>query len=272
MIKMVEINDSQFDSLVLKSALPVLLECASPECIICKTMTDRIQEVAKDYASKMVYLRLNINDNKRWQEFNVRVIPTLLYFKDGILVARQDNFPEIGDIRDQIKLITGKEGVFVNANTEIKTAVDLEYVAAKFYKYVYTNTKNGQVKESFRLIHQESLAHRELLEVKLNELTGEKYAPAASSKFEGLEMKPQSFSLLGAIKMAIKIEEKLRSFYKKLWEEKFVPGRDLFKKLVKEKGLHLKKLQAELKFMQEKELLGPMESPEYATWLNKVFE
>lgn len=108
MIKMIEVNDSQFDTVVLKSALPVLLECASPECIICKTMAERIHEVAKDYSSEMVFLCLDINENKRWKEFNVRVIPTLLYFKDGFLVARQDTFPDVAEIRKEIQSVIKK--------------------------------------------------------------------------------------------------------------------------------------------------------------------
>lgn len=105
MVRMVEINDSQFNTLVLKSALPVLIECTSPECIICKTMAERIQEASKDHLSGMVFFRLNINENKKWRDFNVRVIPTLLYFKDGILVARQDSFPETKEILEQIRRI-----------------------------------------------------------------------------------------------------------------------------------------------------------------------
>jgi len=108
-VRMVEINDSQFNTLVLKSALPVLIECTSPECIICKTMGERIHEVAKDHLSNMVFFSLNVNDNKKWQDYNVRVIPTLLYFKDGILVARQDSFPEAHEISEQIGLIAGHE-------------------------------------------------------------------------------------------------------------------------------------------------------------------
>jgi thioredoxin-like negative regulator of GroEL len=100
---MVEINDSQFNTLVLRSALPVLIECSSPECIICKSMAERIKEASKDFISRMVFFRLNINENNKWKDFNVRVIPTLLYFKDGILVARQDSFPETREILDQIR-------------------------------------------------------------------------------------------------------------------------------------------------------------------------
>ena len=273
MVRMVEINDSQFNTLVLKSSLPVLIECTSPECIICKTMAERIQEASKDHLSKMVFFRLNINENKKWKDFNVRVIPTLLYFKDGILVARQDSFPETREIREQIHLIAGHDVGTVNVCTELKAAADLEYVAAKFYKYVYSNSKNGSVKEKFRLIHQETVVHKELLQEKLRELTGSVYTPGASYKFEGPEvMKPQSFSLIGAMKMAVKIEEKLLGFYKRLNGNKLFPDKDMCKRLIKEESAYLKALRKEMKFIQNKELFSSMETAAYPTWLNKVFD
>ena len=128
MIQVVEVNDSQFDTIVLKSALPVLLECASPECIICKTMAERIQEVINEYASGIVFLRLNVNASKRWQDFNVRVIPTLLYFQDGRLAARQETFPEVDEIRHQIQMLIKKDPKTGDKNTEYKTALDLEHL------------------------------------------------------------------------------------------------------------------------------------------------
>jgi thioredoxin 1 len=103
MIKLVEINDSQFANIVLKSVLPVVVEYESPECIICKTMAERLLEVAKEFHTKVIFLRYNINDNKKWRDLAVRVIPTLLYFKDGDLVSRQDSFPETEEIRHQLQ-------------------------------------------------------------------------------------------------------------------------------------------------------------------------
>ncbi len=272
MIKMIEINDSQFDAIVLKSALPVLVECASPECIICKTMAQRIQEASKNYASKMLFFRLNVKDNKKQEEFSVRVIPTLLYFKGGILVAKQDDFPEAEEIVAQIKLMVRKDTQALSAYHGLKAAVDLEHAAAKFSKYVTVHTKNGKVKENFRIMYQESLVHKKLLIANLQELTGEIYEPGASRMLEGLHMKPQGFSLIGALKMAIKIEEKLVSFYKKLKNDKLVLDKASFRKLAKEASSCLKKLQKEIRFIQEEELFSSLESPDHSKWLNKVFK
>jgi thioredoxin 1 len=107
-IKPVEINDTQFDTIVLCSPVPVLLVCTSPECIICKTMAERIKEISRETGSQVLFLTLNVNENKRWQDFDVRVIPTLLYFNAGALVARQDNFPETQEIQSQIRALTQK--------------------------------------------------------------------------------------------------------------------------------------------------------------------
>ncbi len=108
MIKPIEINDTQFDTIVLRAPVPVLLVCTSPECIICKTMAERLREVSKEAGPKMLFLSLDVNENKKWQALKVRVIPTLLYFNSGALVARQDNFPEIEEIRAQINELLGR--------------------------------------------------------------------------------------------------------------------------------------------------------------------
>jgi thioredoxin 1 len=112
MVKPIEINDTQFNAIVLKAPVPVLVECASPECIICKTMAERIQEASKEAEGRMLFFRLNVNENKRWQDFGVRTIPTLLYFKDGALAAHQENFPDIDEIRSRIRELikTGPQG------------------------------------------------------------------------------------------------------------------------------------------------------------------
>ncbi|MDP2939696.1 MAG: thioredoxin family protein [Candidatus Omnitrophota bacterium] len=93
-----EIHDSQFDEKVLKSFLPVVLDCMSPECIICKTMDERLKEVARTSQGLANFFKINVNTNKVWQEFVVKVVPTLLYFKNGNLVSRGENFPDKEEI------------------------------------------------------------------------------------------------------------------------------------------------------------------------------
>lgn len=126
MIKLIEINDTQFDAFVLRAPTPALVMVTSPECIICKTMAERLREVSKDVGSKMLFLSLNINENKKWQDYQVRVIPTLLYFKSGALAARQDNFPDADEIRSQIAQLTSKAAPADAAHEDLCTVIDPE--------------------------------------------------------------------------------------------------------------------------------------------------
>ncbi|MFA5038163.1 MAG: thioredoxin domain-containing protein [Candidatus Omnitrophota bacterium] len=270
MIKQIEINDTQFNALVLKASLPVLLECASPECIICKTMAERIIEAGKEYKEQMLFLRLNVNDNRRWQDYGVRVIPTLLYFKDGELLARQENFPEIEEIHAQIKTMVAGQQKSSDLKDEFKSAIDLERSAALFYKYVFTNAKNGRMKERFRSMHHQAVSHAEVLEKKYREMTGESYA-AAKGPVSGLE--PQRFSLLGALKASIRLEKMLLVFYKKLAKKKLrAPDKELFKQMARQENAHLKAVEKEKRFSQRKEMESSMELSEQSVWLQKFSE
>jgi len=271
MIKLVEINDTQFNTLVLKASLPVLVECASPECIICKAMAQRVGEAARDHLDQMLFFRLNVNESRRWQDYGVRVIPTLLYFKAGELAAKQETFPEVEEIQKQIRAILGRDPRPDGPEVELKNAMDLEHAAAQFYKYVAANVRNGRAKERFRQLQHQSVAHLEILGKRYRDLAGEPYAPAERIIEPG--MKPHGFSLLGAVKMAIRLEEKLLAYYKKLAKSRIKSAeKELFKKIIKEEGLHLKAVQQEKVYAQRREMESSMDVTEQSAWLNKVFE
>jgi rubrerythrin len=75
------------------------------------------------------------------------------------------------------------------------------------------------------------------------------------------------------MKMAIRLEEKLLADYKKLAKSKVRPAeKELFKKIIKEEGLHLKAVQQEKAYAQRRELESSLEVSDQSSWLNKVFE
>jgi len=101
-----EINDSQFEEKVLKSALPVLLDFNSPECIICKTMNERIREVAVHFKGKVHFFSLDVNKNRIWHKFEIKAVPTIIYFKEGKPIFRHEIFPEKEEMESHLhKLI-----------------------------------------------------------------------------------------------------------------------------------------------------------------------
>jgi len=99
---LLEINDSQFEENVLRSDLPALVDFNSPECIICKTMNERIKEVAMHFRGRVNFYSLDVNKNKSWEKFEVRSVPTVIYFSKGKAVFHHAHFPEKEEMEEHL--------------------------------------------------------------------------------------------------------------------------------------------------------------------------
>jgi len=82
------ITDDSFESEVLNSNIPVLVDFWAEWCGPCKMIAPILEEIAQDYADKIKVVKLNIDDNNATpQLYSVRGIPTLTLFKDAEPVA-----------------------------------------------------------------------------------------------------------------------------------------------------------------------------------------
>ena len=79
----IEINDDNFMSLVKDYDL-MIVDCWAPWCGPCRMLSPVIEELAKTYSGKVVFGKLNTDDNRRVAaQFGIMSIPTLLFFKNG---------------------------------------------------------------------------------------------------------------------------------------------------------------------------------------------
>ncbi len=87
MSKPIDVTDSSFQSEVLESSIPVLVDFWAAWCPPCKMIALVIEELAQQYAGKLKVCKLNVDSNSATAtQYGIMSIPTLLLFKQGKLV------------------------------------------------------------------------------------------------------------------------------------------------------------------------------------------
>ena len=86
--KIVYLSDESFETDVLQSENPVLVDYWAEWCGPCKMIAPILEEVASEYTGKVKIAKLNIDENPQTPpRYGIRGIPTLMLFKDGNVEA-----------------------------------------------------------------------------------------------------------------------------------------------------------------------------------------
>ena len=85
-----KVSDQTFDSEVLKSNEPVVVDFWAEWCGPCKMIAPALEEIAGSLGDKVKIVKLNVDENPATaQKYGIMSIPTLMLFKNGELASRQ---------------------------------------------------------------------------------------------------------------------------------------------------------------------------------------
>jgi thioredoxin 1 len=99
-----EFSDANFQSEVLSSDKVIVVDLWAEWCGPCKAMTPIVEELATEYAGRAVVGKLNVDDNPEVPtNYNVRGIPTFLFFKGGELIDKVVGMQSKQNLKDKIE-------------------------------------------------------------------------------------------------------------------------------------------------------------------------
>jgi thioredoxin 1 len=85
-----EVNDSNFEEVVIKSDIPVLVDFWAEWCGPCRMIAPIIEEIAEQYKGKALVVKCDVDSSPNVAaKYSIRNIPTVLFFKEGKIADKQ---------------------------------------------------------------------------------------------------------------------------------------------------------------------------------------
>jgi thioredoxin 1 len=100
---MLELTDADFEQTVINSTTPALVDFWAEWCMPCKMMAPTLDELADEYAGKLVVGKVNTDENRNISmQFGISAIPTVILFKDGEMIKKFVGLQQKADLKTAI--------------------------------------------------------------------------------------------------------------------------------------------------------------------------
>jgi thioredoxin 1 len=102
-----ELTDQSFETEVLKSTTPVLVDFWAPWCMPCKYLAPTIEKLAEAYAGKVKVGKIDTDEHREMAiKFGISALPTIVIFKDGKVVQKLLGVRQEKDFREVLDPLT----------------------------------------------------------------------------------------------------------------------------------------------------------------------
>ncbi len=99
----IELTDSEFQSFVSGAQHPVMVDFYSPTCGPCKAIAPVVTSLAKEYLGKVIIAKLDTSNNPGTaMQYEIRGVPSLLFFKNGQVVDQIVGAPPEQQLRQKL--------------------------------------------------------------------------------------------------------------------------------------------------------------------------
>jgi thioredoxin 1 len=106
MSKPIEVSDASFGKQVLESKIPVLVDFWAPWCRPCLMAAPVLEELAKEYANKITFAKLDVDQNAQTAaKYNIMAIPNLIIFKEGKPVSQIVGFKPKEELKKDLDAV-----------------------------------------------------------------------------------------------------------------------------------------------------------------------
>lgn len=85
-----EVNDNNFDEVVVKSDKPVIVDFWAEWCGPCRMVAPIMEAISEEYSGRVVVVKCDVDSSPAVaSKYNIRNIPTVLFFKNGKIADKQ---------------------------------------------------------------------------------------------------------------------------------------------------------------------------------------
>jgi len=105
---LMNLNESNFDEVVVNSDIPVIVDFWAPWCGPCKIMGPVFEKTSKQYVLKTLFTKVDTEvEQTLGSKYAIRSIPTLIVFKNGLEVERISGALDEGSLRSLVNKYLG---------------------------------------------------------------------------------------------------------------------------------------------------------------------